>query len=82
MNYNVVDFELCLKSGVGKKWYSEVKNSITKITMEPLEQSEICSKLTIKTPEQRHWRRYGVFIVNFEHISHFFLVLLLLTLNI
>ena len=28
-----------------------------------------------------HWLRSGVFIVNFEHISHFFLVLLLLTLN-
>ena len=33
---------------------------------------EICSKLTIKTPERRQWRRSGVFIVNFEHISHFF----------
>ena len=42
---------------------------------------EICSKLTIKTPERRHWRRYSVFIVNFEHISHLVLVLLLLTLN-
>ena len=40
---------------------------------------EICSKLTIKTPEQR-WRRSGVFTDNFEHISH--LVLFpLLTLN-
>ena len=29
---------------------------------------EICSKLTIKTPERRLWRRYSVFIVNFEHI--------------
>ena len=29
----------------------------------------------------RHWRRFGVFIVNFEHISHLFLVFLLLTLN-
>ena len=26
---------------------------------------ELCSKLTIKT---RHWRRSGIFIVNFEHI--------------
>ena len=26
-------------------------------------------KLTIKTPEWRHWRRSGVFIVNFEHFS-------------
>ena len=37
---------------------------------------EICSKLTIKTPERRQ------FIVNFEHISHLVLVFLLLTLNI
>ena len=42
---------------------------------------EICSKLTIKTPERRHWRRSGVFIVNFEHISHLVLVFLLLTLS-
>ena len=32
--------------------------------------SEICSKLAIKTPERHQWRRSGVFIVNFEHISH------------
>ena len=31
---------------------------------------EICSKLTIKTPERRRWHSCGVFIVNFEHISH------------
>ena len=42
---------------------------------------ELCSKLTIKTPERRQWRRSGVFIVNFEHISHLALVFLLLTLN-
>ena len=35
---------------------------------------EICSKLTIKTLERRQWRRCDEFIVNFEHISHFFLV--------
>ena len=29
---------------------------------------EIYSKLTIKTPERRQWRRSGVFILNFEHI--------------
>ena len=44
--------------------------------------SGICSKLSIKTPERRHWRRSGVFIVSFEHISHLDLVFLLLTLNI
>ena len=38
--------------------------------------SEICSKLTIKTPEPCQWRRSGVFNVNFEHIS--LLVLLFL----
>ena len=33
---------------------------------------EICSKLTIKSSEQRH-HTFGVFIVKFEHISHLFL---------
>ena len=37
----------------------------------------MCSKLTIKTPE----RRSGVFIVNFEHISHLALMFVLLTIN-
>ena len=38
-------------------------------------------KVTIKTSERRHWCRSGVFVVNFEHISHLVLVILLLTLN-
>ena len=42
---------------------------------------EICSDLIIKTQEQRHWCCSGVFIVNFEHISHFALLFLLLTLS-
>ena len=41
---------------------------------------EICSKLTIKTPKQRHWLLFGVFF-NFEHISNLFLVFLMLTFN-
>ena len=41
----------------------------------------MCSELTIKTPERRHWRRSGIFIVNFEHISYLVLVFLLLPLN-
>ena len=40
---------------------------------------EICSKLIIKTPERR--RRPSIFIVNFEHVLHLFLVFLLLALN-
>ena len=35
---------------------------------------KICSKLTIKAPEQRQWRRFAVFIVNFEYISNLVLV--------
>ena len=42
---------------------------------------EICSKLSIKTPERRQWHCSGDFLVNFEHIPHLVLVLLLLTLN-
>ena len=41
----------------------------SKLTLKTLEQScEICSKLTIKPPKRRR-RRFGGFIVNFEHIS-------------
>ena len=36
---------------------------------------EICSKLTKKKLERRQWCS-GVFIVNFEHISHLVLVFL------
>ena len=45
---------------------------------------EICSKLTKKTPEGRHWHRSSVFIVNFEQCftPDVSLVSLLLTLNI
>ena len=42
---------------------------------------KICSKLAIKTPERRHWRRSSVFIVNSEHILNLALVFLLLNLN-
>ena len=41
--------------------------------------ANIMFEVKIKTPEQRQWRRSGVFIVNFEHISQLFLVFLLLT---
>ena len=42
---------------------------------------ELCSKLPIKTPERRQWRRNGVFIVNFEQISNNVLMFALSTLN-
>ena len=42
-----------------------------------------CPKLMIETLEQgvKYGRLSGVFIVNFEHISHLVLVFLLLTLS-
>ena len=35
---------------------------------------EICSKLTVKAPERRQWRRRhsSVFTINFKHITHLF----------
>ena len=42
---------------------------------------DFCSKLTIKTPEQRHRRRSGVFIINVKQILHIVLVFPLLTLK-
>ena len=42
---------------------------------------KICSKLTLKTTERRQWLCSRFFIVNFEHISHLFLVFLFLTSN-
>ena len=54
----------------------------SKLTMKTLEKEcEICSRLTIKTPERCQWHRSHVSIVNFEHISHLVLVFVLLTLS-
>ena len=36
---------------------------------------KICSKLTIKKPDRRQCRFPGVFIVNFEQISHIVLMI-------
>ena len=40
----------------------------------------LCLKLTIKIPEQCHWRQFGAF-ANFEQISHIILAFSLLALN-
>ena len=45
-----------------KIYIFKVKNRISS------KRCEICSKLTLKTPERLH----SIFIVNFELISHFF----------
>ena len=43
---------------------------------------EKSSKLTITTPQRRHWRCSGDFIVSFEHTLHHVLVILFLSLSI
>ena len=62
---------------------STTQQTITcsKLTIGTLEKIDMRSKFTIKTPERSQWSRSGVFIVNFEHISHLFLVFLLWTLS-
>ena len=61
------------------------KISCSKLTIETLQKSvkSVKSKLTIETAERCHLRRSGVFILNSEHISHFYFTpgSLLLTLN-
>ena len=39
------------------------------------------SKLTIKTPERYQWRRFGVYIINFQQILHIIPLFRLLTLK-
>ena len=58
---------------------SQLAFTCSKLTMET--RCEICSKLTIKTPERRHWCCCGALIVNVDHFSHLVLLFLLLTLN-
>ena len=62
--------------------FNPVDITCSKLTIEILEQGvKYVQKVTIKTPERRQWRCSGVFIVNFEHISHLVQGSLLLTLN-
>ena len=57
---------LCWKS------FEEITFTRSKSALETLEKGEICSKLTIKTPERRQLRLSGIFIVNFELFYTFF----------
>ena len=64
------------------KMHSQSAIVCSKLTIENTRtRCEMSSKLTIKTPERRQWPCSGVFIVNFEDISHLVLVFLLLTLS-
>ena len=63
--------------------FSQSAFTCLNLTVETLEEGVkyVQNMLTIKATEQRQWRRSGVFIVNFEQISHLILVFLLLTLS-
>ena len=67
---------------IHKITYTQPPNTCSKLTIQKLEQGEkYVQKFIIKTPEQCHCHHFGVFIVNFEYISHLALVFLLLTLS-
>ena len=74
MGYNVLEFEVFEIS-------SQPAFVCPKLTIATLEQGVKHVQLTIKASGRRQWRRSGVFIVNFELVSHLVLVFLLLTLN-
>ena len=51
---------------------TQVTFTCSKSTIKTLEKGvKYFSRLTIKALERRHCHRSAVFIVNFEHISHF-----------
>ena len=53
-------------------WYNwnETAFTCSNSTMKKTTMCEIRSKLLIKTPERRHWRRSNVSIVNIEQILY------------
>ena len=53
------------QQNLANSYLSHAKNRNTR-------RCKTCSKLSIKAPERCHLRRSGVFIINFEHISHLF----------
>ena len=65
---------ICFHYYLRKHLLVKVNNSNTR------KMGEICSKLKINAREWRRGNCSDVFIVNFEHVSHFLLVLLLLAL--
>ena len=65
-----IEKDLIKKLSPGGNYKFKVNNRNTRT------RCEICSNVTIKTPEQRHWYSSGDFIVNFEHTLHLALVLL------
>ena len=60
--------------GLQWHWFMETYSPASKYMFKVNNEStrarcEIRSKLTIKTPERRDWRRSSIFIVNFEQVN-------------
>ena len=72
----------CSNSFLGRENSIPIDNYMFKVNNRNTRTScEMCLKFIIKPPARHHWRRSGVFIMNFKHISPLALVFLLLTLN-
>ena len=51
--------------------FGQVKANVFKFNIRNINtRCEICSKLTMKTPEQRQRCRFSVLVDNFEHVLH------------
>ena len=81
------NFRIHLKKNITISPHSKIRHNPANIyffNVNDRSTTKRCSKLrttTTKTPKRRHLRRSGVFIVNFVHISHLFLVFLRLNFN-
>ena len=75
VNISINQWFLFLQADPVDKCILKVSNRITSKVV------KYNKKFTMKTPERRHWRYCGVFIVNFERIWHLFLRFLLLSLD-
>ena len=65
------------------KWSNTLKQFVDKLLTNCLSAFDHFVKFVFigLTANTRQWRRSGVFVVNFEHISHLAQMFLLLTLN-
>ena len=79
MHYVALTFVVILIDDDKKeKFYNSCRHCMLKVSIRNnRKRSKIRLKLTTKAPEPRQWHCSMVFFVNFEHISHLILVLLL-----
>ena len=72
-NKKIHDISINVCKSTEKSLTSQLTFTCSKLATETLEQVvKNVQKLTITTLERRQWRHSCAFLVNFEHISHFF----------